>query len=63
MLTEKNNLTLPDRIKKDMLLFTKDIMEDQPNMKQILKSMGIPSNAVSFKQALELLNKVYGLNQ
>ncbi|MGM0531584.1 MAG: hypothetical protein ACQER7_09545 [Bacteroidota bacterium] len=37
--------------------------EDQPNMKQVLKSMGIPSNAVSFKQALELLNKVYGLDQ
>ena len=63
MLTEENNLILPDRIKKDMFLFTKDITENQPNMKQILKSMGIPSNAVSLKQALELLNKVYGLNQ
>lgn len=58
-LSENNKLKLPDQIKKDMMKYMNDIKEEKPDMKQILKSINLPANAISLEQTIELLQKVY----
>ncbi len=62
-LTEDDKLELPELVKKDMKQYLKDIQEEKPDMKQILKSIGLSSNTTSLDQAIELLQKVYTLNE
>jgi len=62
-LTEDNKIELPDAVKEDMREYIKDIQEEKPDMKQILKSIELPADTISLEQAVELLQKVYTLNE
>ncbi|MFW5720762.1 MAG: hypothetical protein ACOCP4_01620 [Candidatus Woesearchaeota archaeon] len=62
-LPEDNKLELPELVKKDMTEYLKDIQEEKPDMKQVLKSIELPANAISFEQTIEVLRKVYSLNE
>ncbi|MGM0651055.1 MAG: hypothetical protein ACQES1_11200 [Bacteroidota bacterium] len=62
-LSEDKKQTLPEPVKKDMTQYLKDIQAEKPDMKQILKSIGLPANAISFEQATEVIQTVYRLNE
>ena len=41
--------------------YMNDLQEEKPDMKQILKSIDLPADAISLEQAIELLQKVYSI--
>lgn len=61
-LTESDKLELPEMIKKAMKQYIEDIQEEKPEMKQILRSIGLPADTISFDQTIKLLQKVYDFN-
>ncbi|MCF8230877.1 MAG: hypothetical protein K9J27_01715 [Bacteroidales bacterium] len=61
-LTDNDKLEPPEMIKKAMKQYIEDIQEEMPDMKQLLKGMGLPAETISFDQAIGLLQKVYNLD-
>lgn len=62
-LTENDTLELPEIVKEDMKNYLNDIQLEKPDMKQVLKSIDLPSDTISPEQAVELLKKVYRINE
>ncbi len=62
ILSENDKIELPVFIKKAMKKYIDDIQKERPDMKQLLKGMGLPANTISFDQVIELLQKVYDLD-
>ena len=63
MLTEHDKIELPERIKGDMRKYMENIQVDRPDMNQVLNSINLPANTISLDRAIELLQKVYSLNE